>query len=165
MSHRSQGYTCLDLTAAELYIALPANLRDEILPASSTTTSAAYFSPRASNQASQTAPAHHHSMHIETAPYLPIFNGRRSPPASLGYPMDPMLAASPVTPSASPSKDDTELHAGSKGLIKRIRALPKDLQHCFSEWRRERKIAIEIGDVERQRAVEHTMWRALRSLP
>ena len=158
MSHRAHAYTCLDLTAAELYIALPANLRDEILPSS-----LALITRGATRQPGS---AYHHGMQSEPAPCSPLFNRRQaSTPASSPSAINPGQAASPITPSASPSKDDQEMQAGSKGLIKRIRALPKDLQHCFSEWRRERKIAIETGDIERQRAVEHTMWRALRSLP
>jgi hypothetical protein len=49
-------------------------------------------------------------------------------------------------------------------LLKSISSLPSDLQRCFSEWRRERKVAILQSDFYKQQEVERIMWSAYHNI-
>lgn len=49
---------------------------------------------------------------------------------------------------------------GGAQLGKSIATLPVDLQRCFSEWRRERRLAVLQHDLYRQQELERVMWSA-----
>lgn len=49
-------------------------------------------------------------------------------------------------------------------LSKSIASLPVDLQRCFSEWRRERKMAMMQNDLSKLQEVERVMWSAYHNI-
>ena len=68
------------------------------------------------------------------------------------------LAVSSGSESNSPPASPVVF--GGHSLIKTISSLPLELQRCFSEWRRERKVAILQQDLYKQQEVERVMWSA-----
>lgn len=49
-------------------------------------------------------------------------------------------------------------------LSKSIASLPADLQRCFSEWRRERKVAMMQNNIPKLQEVERVMWSAYNNI-